>query len=81
MEWNVDASGAEFIDFAVDGVVYSHVVKGAAGKDVFFPPGPMYLILNTAIDGPWPRPVDKSTRFPVYHRIDQVVVSQRSQSS
>jgi hypothetical protein len=31
-----------------------------------------YLILNTAIGGPWPRAPDASTAFPGYHRIDWV---------
>ena len=35
-----------------------------------------YMILNTALGGPWPRPVNDDTIFPVYHRIDKVTVLQ-----
>ncbi len=38
---------------------------------------PWYVLLNTAIGGPWPKPVAPSTVFPTYHYIDKVVVAER----
>lgn len=38
---------------------------------------PFYLILNTALGGPWPKPVTPKTVFPTYHYIDSVVVEQQ----
>lgn len=38
-------------------------------------PVPWYLILNTAVGGPWPGPPNASTIFPATHVIDSVRVS------
>jgi len=35
---------------------------------------PFYLILNTAVGGPWPGPANASTVFPTYYYIDSVKV-------
>eukprot|EP00045_Choanoeca_perplexa_P007538 m.69249 g.69249 ORF g.69249 m.69249 type:complete len:277 (-) comp14111_c0_seq1:2186-3016(-) len=68
------------ITFLVDGVAYANVTATSpgnpGGQHPQFPPNPMYLILNTAIGGPWPGPPSSDTVFPVYHRIDYVRVSQ-----
>ena len=61
------------VAFVVDGYTYSNVTQddGAVFFDV-----PWYVILNTAVGGPWPRPVGNETVLPTYHRIDYVRVSQ-----
>eukprot|EP00055_Hartaetosiga_balthica_P011803 m.55098 g.55098 ORF g.55098 m.55098 type:complete len:299 (+) comp7740_c0_seq1:99-995(+) len=41
------------------------------------PQAPHYLLLNTAIGGNWPGPVNENTAFPIYHKIDSVRVSQK----
>ena len=62
------------ISFFVDGKMYNKVTAedGAIFHDV-----PYYVILNTAIGGPWPKPVDSNTVFPTYHVIDYVRVAQQ----
>ena len=41
---------------------------------------PYYMILNTAVGGPWPGDPDAKTKFPLYHYIDYVHVAQPSAS-
>ena len=67
----------DYIAFVLDGQVYSNVTRTQShkGHRVILFDVPYYLILNTAVGGPWPKPVDKNTVFPVYHYIDQVTVS------
>ena len=62
------------ISFFVDGKMYNKVTTedGAVFHDV-----PYYVLLNTAIGGPWPKPVDSNTVFPTYHVIDYVRVAQQ----
>lgn len=43
-----------------------------------FGPWPWYLMLNTAIGGPWPGPANASTVLPTNHTIDWVKVVTRS---
>jgi hypothetical protein len=38
-------------------------------------PVPFYLMINTAIGGPWPAPPNASSVFPTYHVVDYVKVS------
>ncbi len=38
-------------------------------------PAPFYLIINTAVGGPWPLPANGSTVTPTYHVVDYVKVS------
>ena len=75
--------GSDSITFAIDGSPFQTLqanetesdggTKGMAAElfDV-----PYYIILNTAIGGPWPGPVDDTTTFPQYHKIDYVRVAQ-----
>eukprot|EP01052_Picozoa_sp_SAG31_P056026 SAG31_NODE_15806_length_738_cov_0.968701_1_plen_96_part_00 len=44
---------------------------------VFYDVG-YYLVLNTAIGGPWPQVPDARSVFPAYHRIDYVRVSEKA---
>ena len=60
------------ITFAFDGNPYFTVAKDATLYDV-----PYYIILNTAIGGPWPKPPSPATILPAYHRIDRVSVAQK----
>lgn len=62
----------DYVAFFADGQMYANVTSQQA--PMFYVP--WYIILNTAIGGPWPRPVSKSTVFPTYHVIDYVRVSQ-----
>ncbi len=73
-EYAVEYSDSH-VAFVVDGYTYSNVTQedGAVFFDV-----PWYIILNTAVGGPWPRPVDNETVLPTYHRIDYVRVSQQA---
>ena len=60
------------VAFVVDGHVYHNVTRAAGTLyDV-----PYYVILNTAVGGPWPMPPNASTVFPTYHVIDYVRVAQ-----
>ena len=64
---------ADYIAFVVDGQVYENVTKDEATiYDV-----PQYIILNTALGGPWPEPVDNNTVMPTHHKIDYVRVAQK----
>jgi len=77
MEWDAD-----YVNFYVDGLRYNHVnasSKGDPGGSApIFSPVPFYVLLNTAVGGPWPRPVDVNTTFPVFHTIDYVRVAQKA---
>ena len=61
------------IAFVYDGVTVLNVSSGNASQPKLWPV-PFYLILNTAIGGPWPGPTSPSTVFPTYHVIDYVKV-------
>ena len=74
----------DHISFAFDGTVISHITnesvatnhpKPASQKAEFFDV-PYYMILNTAVGGPWPGEPNEKTVFPTYHYIDYVRVSQ-----
>merc|ERR1711939_1224637 len=71
-EYAVEYDGASRIDFAFDGVVYETV----DGTSPTFFDVPYYVILNTAVGGPWPKPPDAKTVFPTYHYVDYVRVAQ-----
>ena len=45
-------------------------------KRALFWDTPYYIILNTAVGGPWPKPPTASTIFPTYHIVDSVRVVQ-----
>ena len=57
--------------FVYNGVtVYNSTAGSLAVLD-----DPWYLILNLAVGGPWPKPVNSSTRFPAVTKVDYVRVS------
>lgn len=79
-EYAVEYTSSSTVTFVVDGQVVSTVTPDSEAqghKAQFFPATPYYLILNTAIGGPWPKPVDDKTVFPAVHSIDWVHVSQK----
>ena len=70
------------IAFALDGTVFQTITKatpstqsGVKNLKAEFFDVPYYMILNTAIGGPWPKPPRNAT-FPIYHTIDYVRVAQ-----
>lgn len=67
----------EHISFALDGVVFETITTATQGKHALFFDVPYYMILNTAVGGPWPKPVGAGTTFPTYHRIDYVRIAQQ----
>jgi len=79
-EYAVEYSN-QHIAFVFDEHVFKNITtnsKASSGQHAEFFAVPYYLILNTAVGGPWPKPVDASTVFPAYHYIDYVKVSQRT---
>eukprot|EP00466_Bigelowiella_natans_P004202 jgi/Bigna1/86262/estExt_fgenesh1_pg.C_90141 len=66
---------ATHIAFAVDGEVIMN--STATGQNVLLWPKPFYLILNTAVGGPWPGEPNEETISPVEHKIDYVKVSRK----
>lgn len=65
--------------YVYDGVTILNVTGGSGApgsKDPILTATPFYLILNTAIGGPWPGPANSSTVFPTNYTIDYVRVSQ-----
>eukprot|EP00035_Acanthoeca_spectabilis_P018892 m.406613 g.406613 ORF g.406613 m.406613 type:complete len:269 (+) comp16795_c5_seq18:7935-8741(+) len=72
--------GPDHIHYALDGVVFETITtanQSSKNKDhVMFFDTPYYMILNTAVGGPWPKPVDKTTILPTYHKIDYVRIAQ-----
>eukprot|EP00038_Savillea_parva_P008127 m.174938 g.174938 ORF g.174938 m.174938 type:complete len:321 (-) comp13898_c0_seq1:86-1048(-) len=74
--------GPDHIYYALDGVIFERITTSntskANGDHAMFFDTPYYMILNTAVGGPWPKPVDNSTMLPTYHKIDYVRVAQPS---
>lgn len=68
------------IHFALDGVVFQRLNKSSQSthlkQNAEFFAVPYYMILNTAVGGPWPGPATVNTTFPTYHRIDYVRIAQ-----
>eukprot|EP01062_Namystynia_karyoxenos_P051719 TRINITY_DN4076_c0_g1_i1.p1 TRINITY_DN4076_c0_g1~~TRINITY_DN4076_c0_g1_i1.p1 ORF type:complete len:294 (+),score=93.63 TRINITY_DN4076_c0_g1_i1:85-882(+) len=62
------ASGS--VSFVLDGKAY-HTSSAGLFWDT-----PYYMILNTAIGGPWPKPPGAKTVLPTYHYVDYVHVSE-----
>ena len=61
------------IKFALDGQVY----HSPPSSSIFWAhTTPYYVILNTAVGGPWPGPPSANTTFPAYHQIDYVRVAE-----
>jgi len=73
--------GKDHIHYAFDGVVFQEVETKTSRvkkeKAVFFDT-PYYMILNTAVGGPWPGEPTAKTKFPLYHHIDYVKIAQPS---
>ena len=66
---------ATHISFYVDSQFVDGVTKNTASVyDV-----PYYMILQTALGGPWPGPVSPNTVFPIEHKVDYVSISQKKQ--
>ena len=69
----------DHIHFAFDGQVFETItadtLSGNGQRAEFFDV-PYYMILNTAVGGPWPGEPTSTTKFPLYHTIDYVRVAQ-----
>lgn len=83
-EYAIEYGDGEHLTFALDGVVYQTLTTNTTSDPItstpqlveFYDDMPFFIILNTAIGGPWPAPPNASTVFPTYHRIDYVRISQ-----
>eukprot|EP01047_Picozoa_sp_COSAG01_P063410 COSAG01_NODE_8214_length_2872_cov_4.306167_2_plen_86_part_00 len=79
-EYAVEYS-SDHIHFAFDGQVFekitSNTLGGADGQHAEFFDVPYYMILNTAVGGPWPGDPTVETKFPLHHIIDYVRVAQQ----
>ena len=62
------------LTYFVDGKPY----KSYTNKSML-PVNPHFMMLNTAVGGPWPGSPNNETVFPAYHYIDYVRVSQKKQ--
>jgi len=71
-EYAVEYS-SDHVVFYIDGRAYSN---HSAASGCLLWETPYYVILNTAVGGPWPRAPDKSTAFPTWHYVDYVRVAQ-----
>uniref|UniRef100_A0A6B2LGH5 GH16 domain-containing protein n=1 Tax=Arcella intermedia TaxID=1963864 RepID=A0A6B2LGH5_9EUKA len=70
--------GRDYVTFLLDGKVYVNITAESHNPPPQFPSVPMYLILNTAVGGPWPGPPNDHTQFPTYHYIDTVTVATKA---
>jgi beta-glucanase (GH16 family) len=71
----------DHIHFAFDGVVFEQITHGTLSGNhqlAEFFDVPYYMILNTAVGGPWPGEPTAETKFPLHHLIDYVRVAQPS---
>ena len=64
----------DYVAFVYDGTT----VVNTSGSDARVWGMPFYLIINTAVGGPWPGEPNASTVFPVTHAVDAVVVVRKS---
>ena len=62
-----------FMSFQLDGKTYFR----SKPNDPELFAVPYYALLQTALGGPWPGPVNKETEFPLYHVIDSIIVSKK----
>ncbi len=67
--------GMGHLVFAVDNVVILNISTASPAPTPLFWNEPWYMILNTAIGGPWPGEPTAETVFPIQHVIDYVRVS------
>ena len=79
-EWHEFAVeySASHVHFILDGRAYKN---NSRADGLLLWATPYYVILNTAVGGPWPKPPGKDTKFPAYHYVDYVRVAQPSTSS
>ena len=70
--------GPHGIQFALDGEVYHKAVAHDGPEHPKLYDWPYYIILQTAIGGPWPMPPTNATKMPVYHVIDSVKVARHN---
>lgn len=70
--------GPDHISFAFDGQVFETITRNTtgAGQHAEFFDVPYYMILNTAVGGPWPGEPTAQTKFPLFHTIDYVRIAQ-----
>jgi beta-glucanase (GH16 family) len=65
------------VDWQPDHIIwYIDGVERARATNAI-PNEPMYIIVNLAVGGLWPRNPDQSTRFPAYYDVDYIRVYQR----
>lgn len=64
------------LEWYIDGALKRHVRKAGSPSSLFTPPGPMYMILNTALT-PWASATEDSG-LPLEHIIDRVTWCQPS---
>ena len=80
-EYAVEWDGSSYMTFYVDAEVVANVTSTSTDSKhnahPQFSGENFYMILNTALGGPWPRPVNDDTIFPIYHHIDKVTVLQK----
>ena len=70
---------SDHIYFALDGEIFQRLTADSTtshGDHAEFFDTPYYMILNTAVGGPWPGEPTLKTKFPTYHRIDYVKIAQ-----
>ena len=73
--------GPNHISFAFDGQVFETITRNTTAtkdpaKHAEFFDVPYYMILNTAVGGPWPGEPTAQTKFPLYHTVDYVRIAQ-----
>ncbi len=67
--------GATYLAYIYDNqVIFNHTMDPSNPLTPQYINTPFYLILNTAVGGPWPGPANSSTVFPTYFYIDYVKV-------
>lgn len=84
-EFAAEYDGVSSVKFAFDGVVYKQNTKSTLSlpglQQAKFFDVPYYVILNTALGGAWPKPLDANTKLPAYHYVDYVRVAQEASAS
>lgn len=70
-----------YVAYVYDGQTIANFSDTGDAKSPKLWPVKFYVILNTAIGGPWPGPANASTKFPAYHVVDYVRVSVSDRAS
>ena len=73
-EFAVEYSSSH-VHFVIDGRAYSNHSKS---DGLLLWETPYYVILNTAVGGPWPKPPNEDTTFPTFHYVDYVRIARPS---